>query len=125
MTAEISSILSGADYVMLGGMLANHDESEGAIVKENDRDFMLFYGMSSSTAIDKHYGGVADYRASEGKTVRVPYRGAVDSSIEGYPWWCTIGLYLCRRGEAQGIKPPNNIHPGDGEGEYHGREGFG
>jgi GMP reductase len=71
----------GADFVMLGGMLAGHDESGGEIVTENGEAFKLFYGMSSETAMDKHAGGVAEYRASEGKTVRIPYRGAVKSTI--------------------------------------------
>ena len=43
---------------------------------------MLFYGMSSATAMAKHSGGVADYRASEGKTVEVPYRGPVESTVK-------------------------------------------
>ena len=71
----------GADFVMLGGMLAGHDESGGKIVIENGEEFKLFYGMSSETAMDKHAGGVAEYRASEGKTVKIPYRGAVKSTI--------------------------------------------
>lgn len=37
--------------------------------------------MSSITAMDKHAGGVADYRASEGKTVDVPYRGQVEDTL--------------------------------------------
>lgn len=38
----------GADFVMLGGMLAGHEESGGRIVEENGEKFMLFYGMSPS-----------------------------------------------------------------------------
>lgn len=57
----------GADFVMLGGMLAGHDQSGGETVERNGRKYRLFYGMSSSTAMDKHHGGVAEYRASEGK----------------------------------------------------------
>ena len=37
--------------------------------------------MSSDTAMKKHNGGVATYRASEGKTVEVPYRGPVEDTI--------------------------------------------
>ncbi|MFT4675802.1 MAG: GMP reductase [Reinekea sp.] len=66
---------AGADFVMLGGLLAGHDESGGDLVEENGRQYRLFYGMSSDTAMDKYHGGVANYRASEGKTVRIPYRG--------------------------------------------------
>lgn len=72
----------GADFVMLGGMFAGHDESGGDIVEEHGRKFRLFYGMSSQTAMDKHAGGVAEYRASEGKTVKVPYKGPVSETVK-------------------------------------------
>ena len=72
---------AGADFVMLGGMLAGHNESGGEIVEKNGQKFRQFYGMSSTTAMDKHAGGVAEYRASEGKTVEVPYRGEVNETI--------------------------------------------
>ena len=69
------AIGAGADFVMLGGMLAGHDQSGGEIVENaNGKKTKLFYGMSSATAMTKHKGGVAEYRASEGKTVEVPYR---------------------------------------------------
>lgn len=67
----------GADFVMLGGMLAGHEESGGRIVEENGEKFMLFYGMSSESAMKRHVGGVAEYRAAEGKTVKLPLRGPV------------------------------------------------
>ncbi len=73
---------AGADFVMLGGMLAGHDESGGEIIQRDDKAYKQFYGMSSETAMDKHVGGVADYRASEGKTVEVPYRGNVDATLQ-------------------------------------------
>lgn len=72
---------AGADFVMLGGMLAGHDESGGELNESNGKKTKLFYGMSSATAMDKHMGGVADYRASEGKTVEVPYRGPVENTL--------------------------------------------
>ncbi|MEX0323103.1 MAG: GMP reductase [Puniceicoccaceae bacterium] len=71
----------GADFVMLGGMLAGHDESGGETVERDGKMYRQFYGMSSSTAMDKHEGGVAHYRASEGKTVEVPYRGPVNDTV--------------------------------------------
>jgi GMP reductase len=71
----------GADFVMLGGMFAGHDESGGHIVERGGQQFKLFYGMSSTTAMDKHAGGVASYRASEGKTVEVPYRGPIEDTV--------------------------------------------
>jgi len=72
----------GADFVMLGGMFAGHDESGGQLVQRNGQQYKLFYGMSSSTAMEKHTGGVAEYRASEGKTVEVPYRGPVAETVK-------------------------------------------
>jgi GMP reductase len=68
---------AGADFVMLGGMLAGHDEGGGHI----EDGHVTFYGMSSDTAMHKHNGGVAEYRSSEGRTVRVPYRGPVSKTV--------------------------------------------
>jgi GMP reductase len=68
---------AGADYVMLGGMLAGHDEGGGE-VKDGK---VTFYGMSSDTAMNKHSGGVASYRSSEGRTVTVPHRGSVENTV--------------------------------------------
>lgn len=73
---------AGADFVMLGGMFAGHDECEGTIIEKDGKKIVLFYGMSSNTAMDKHSGGVADYRASEGKTVHIPYRGPVEDTVK-------------------------------------------
>ena len=67
---------------MLGGMLAGHDQSEQELVEENGEKYLRFYGMSSDTAMNKHKGGVAEYRASEGKTVKIPYRGDVSQSLQ-------------------------------------------
>jgi GMP reductase len=72
----------GADFIMLGGMLAGHDESTGDIVEKNGDKFKRFYGMSSATAMEKYAGGVAKYRASEGKEVLVPYRGPVENALQ-------------------------------------------
>jgi len=69
---------AGADFVMLGGMLAGHDECSGEIENGN----MIFYGMSSEEAQVKYYGEKQKYRASEGKAVQVPYRGSVEKTIE-------------------------------------------
>ena len=101
---------AGADFVMLGGMLAGHDEGDGKIVSTahltNDFDvsddmiwddilntegihnryvrkkFVEFYGMSSKEAQEIHSGGMENYKASEGKVVRIPYRGPVKNTIE-------------------------------------------
>ncbi len=72
----------GADFVMLGGMFAGHTEAEQKIVQERGEKSVVFYGMSSDTAMKKHKGGVAEYRASEGKTVKIPYRGDVSATLQ-------------------------------------------
>ena len=72
---------AGADFVMLGGMLAGHDEGKGKVVKEKGEKFVEFYGSSSLIANKKHYGGLSDYRSSEGRTVRVKYRGKIKDTI--------------------------------------------
>ncbi len=71
----------GADFVMSGGFFSGHTESGGELVEENGKKFKMFYGMSSDTAMKKYSGGVANYRSSEGKTVRIPYKGAVEKTI--------------------------------------------
>lgn len=95
---------AGADFVMLGGMLAGHDEGGGKIIarryetneivknttdyenlkdsrKVEEKQFVQFYGMSSDTAMNKHHGEVANYRSSEGRTVEVPYKGPVENTV--------------------------------------------
>ena len=94
----------GADFVMLGGMLAGHNEGGGEVITKyyqtneiiredvgdqtketrrvEEKQFVQFYGMSSESANDKHFGGLKDYRSSEGRTVLVPYRGAVAKTIQ-------------------------------------------
>ena len=93
---------AGADFVMLGGMLAGHDEGGGEKIQKlfetNELGPMdqgehyprkvlrvektvQFYGMSSDTAMEKHHGGIAEYRSSEGRTVKIPYRGAVKNTV--------------------------------------------
>lgn len=99
---------AGADFVMLGGMLAGHDESESEIVtkifKTNEvaqfsessipgreidvesyvfkqRNYVEFYGMSSEEAMNKHSNGVAPYKTAEGKKVLVPYKGKVKHTM--------------------------------------------
>jgi len=95
---------AGADFVMLGGMLAGHDEGGGEVItrffetnelvyevgshltnnkhKIEEKKFVQFYGMSSESANNKHFGGLKDYRSSEGRTVLVPYKGAVLNTVQ-------------------------------------------
>jgi GMP reductase len=91
---------AGADFVMLGGMLAGHDEGGGEIVTRyfksgevtktdtgledliEERKFVNFYGMSSKAANEKHFGGLKEYRSSEGREIQVPYRGNIENTIQ-------------------------------------------
>ena len=95
---------AGADFVMLGGMLAGHDEGGGDVItkyyetneieyevmdhlekrkhKIEEKQFVKFYGMSSDAANTKHFGGLKDYRSSEGREVLVPYRGEVARTVQ-------------------------------------------
>lgn len=91
---------AGADFVMLGGMLAGHDEGGGEIItryfrsgevkKTNagwedlieEQKFVNFYGMSSKAANEKHFGGLKEYRSSEGREIQVPYRGKITDTIQ-------------------------------------------
>ena len=68
---------AGAHFVMLGGMLAGHDESEGEIVEGT----VQFYGMSSNAAMAKHGSRKDGYRGAEGKVVKIPYKGAVEGTL--------------------------------------------
>lgn len=67
--------------VMAGGFFSGHIESEQEIIKKNNIDYLAFYGMSSKEAMEKHSGGVAEYRASEGKQVLIPLKGSIDKTI--------------------------------------------
>lgn len=77
----VKAFAAGADFVMLGGMFAGHDECEGDIFTEDGKSYKRFYGMSSTEAMNKYAGGIADYRASEGKSVNVRYRGSIENTV--------------------------------------------
>ena len=68
---------AGAHFVMLGGMLAGHDESEGEIVDGK----VQFYGMSSNAAMSKHGSRKDGYRGAEGKVVELPHKGPVRDTV--------------------------------------------
>ncbi|KAM6453111.1 GMP reductase 2 isoform 1-T6 [Liasis olivaceus] len=72
---------AGADFVMVGGMLAGHTESGGDLIEKGGKKYKLFYGMSSEVSMKKYAGGVAEYRASEGKVVEVPFKGDVEHTL--------------------------------------------
>jgi GMP reductase len=77
---------AGADFVMLGGMLSGHEECEGEweyelVGEYEQKTFLRFYGMSSKEAMNKFNGGNCNYRAAEGRSVKVPYRGVVEDTL--------------------------------------------
>lgn len=72
---------SGADFVMLGSMLAGHDESGGELIEKDGKKYKEFYGMSSQKANEKYSGGLSDYRSSEGREVKILYKGPVENTI--------------------------------------------
>jgi len=74
----------GADFVMVGGQFAGHDENPGDIIEENGKKLKLFYGMSSETAQTKHYGSMAKYRSSEGRVLKIPYKGSLYNTVTDY-----------------------------------------
>ncbi len=105
----------GADFVMLGGMLAGHAECAGEIVEKDGEQYKRFYGMSSRTAMEKYAGGVAEYRAAEGKeragAVSRPGRrhGAGNSGRRA------LRLHLRRRAPAEGIDQAHDLRAGRGK----------
>ena len=72
----------GAHFVMMGGMMAGHEESGGETIEENGKLYKMFYGMSSEYAQDKHNGGMAKYRSSEGKVKKIPHKGSVGDTMQ-------------------------------------------
>tara|TARA_Y100000996_G_C22486069_1_gene628288 strand:+ start:69 stop:1115 length:1047 start_codon:yes stop_codon:yes gene_type:complete len=74
----------GADFVMCGGVFAGHDENPGELKEINGEKYKLFYGMSSKHAMEKHYGKMANYRSSEGRCIRVKYKGPIETTILDY-----------------------------------------
>lgn len=72
---------AGSDFVMSGSMFAGHNESGGELIEEDGKKYKVFYGMSSSNAMNKYSGGVAKYRSSEGKAVKIEFRGPVEDTI--------------------------------------------
>jgi len=74
----------GADFVMVGGQFAGHDENPGEIIEENGKQMKLFYGMSSEKAQNKYYGSMAIYRSSEGRVLKIPYKGSLHNTVADY-----------------------------------------
>lgn len=73
---------AGADFVMLGGMFAGHEESGGDTIVKDGKMFKAFYGMSSKTANEQYAGGLKEYKASEGREVLIPFKGDIKDTIQ-------------------------------------------
>lgn len=74
----------GADFVMMGGQFAGHEENPGEIIEVDGKKYKVFYGMSSQHAMEKHYGKMDKYRSSEGRCVKIPYKGPLSATVEDY-----------------------------------------
>lgn len=74
----------GADFVMAGSLFAGHDENPGAIIEEQGQKYKLFYGMSSRKAMETHYGKMANYRSSEGRALKMKYKGKLEDTVLNY-----------------------------------------
>tara|TARA_B110000285_G_C15139583_1_gene629812 strand:+ start:4945 stop:5979 length:1035 start_codon:yes stop_codon:yes gene_type:complete len=74
----------GADFIMIGGQFSGHDENPGEIIEENNKKYKLFYGMSSEIAMKTHYNKMDKYRSSEGRTVKILYKGQLENTILNY-----------------------------------------
>jgi GMP reductase len=74
----------GADFVMCGGVFSGHDENPGDIIEDNGKKYKLFYGMSSEHAMNTHFGKMNKYRSSEGRILRVPYKGPIEKTVLDY-----------------------------------------
>lgn len=75
---------AGADFVMVGGQFAGHDQNPGDIIEENGKRYKMFYGMSSDKAQETHYGKMNTYRSSEGRVLKIPYKGDLNHTILDY-----------------------------------------
>lgn len=74
----------GADFVMVGGQFAGHSENPGELIEEDGVQYKLFYGMSSEHAMNKHYGKMAKYRSSEGRVIKLKYKGNLETTVLDY-----------------------------------------
>ena len=75
----------GSDFVMMGGIFSGHDENPGELIEdEQGNQYKEFYGMSSEKAMNRHYGSMAKYRSSEGRSLRVKYKGPLSGTVDNY-----------------------------------------
>lgn len=78
---------AGADFVMMGGVFSGHTENPGEIeVSDTGEQYKIFYGMSSKYSMDNNYAANnnTNYRTSEGRFIRVKYKGDLDNTVYEY-----------------------------------------
>ena len=81
----VKAYVAGAHFIMIGGEFAGHDENPGSIIEENGEQYKLFYGMSSQYAMKHNYtDGNKLYRSSEGRVIKVKYRGSLQKTVDNY-----------------------------------------
>ncbi|MGA0834204.1 MAG: IMP dehydrogenase, partial [Candidatus Kapaibacteriota bacterium] len=89
-TGDIAkAIAAGADTVMVGGLLAGHEESPGEKVQLEGRAYKIYRGMGSLGAMgqgsaDRYFQDVEDEISKlvpEGIEGRVPYKGTVSDTV--------------------------------------------
>ncbi|XP_055770822.1 GMP reductase 1-like isoform X2 [Salvelinus fontinalis] len=116
---------AGADFVMLGGMLAGHDQCAGEVIEKNGRKVKLFYGMSSDTAMKKHVGGVAEYRSNNthlsvrGQDGGGTVQGGCRGHHQGHSGWSALHLHLRRSCQTEGAQSQDHLYQSHTAGQPH------
>lgn len=75
---------AGADFVMVGGQFAGHSQNPGNVIEENGKQYKMFYGMSSEKAQETHFGKMNSYRSSEGRVIKIPYKGDLNNTVQDF-----------------------------------------
>jgi len=76
----VKAIAFGADFVMVGGMLAGTRPTPGPVLtKEDGRQVKEYRGMASREAQDDFIGGMPEWKTAEGVAVEVPFRDDADA----------------------------------------------
>ena len=71
----VKALAFGADFVMIGGMLAGTRPTPGEKLQDAAGKWVKGYrGMASREVAEEHHGGIAEWKTAEGVAVTVPYR---------------------------------------------------
>jgi len=82
----VKALAFGADFVMLGSMLAGTRPTPGAVITKKGADgrevqVKVYRGMASSEVQDDYHGGMAEWKTAEGIATEVPYLETEDHII--------------------------------------------